>query len=238
MHAEDAFDLRVEWGRDGARSLAEWADVLVVVDVLCFTTCVEVATSAGIEIVPYELRDDHARALARRSRAELGGPRGQARYSLSPESFVHGPAGTRVVLPSPNGAATTLAARGRPVLAGCLRNAGAVARHACGLGRRIAVVPAGERWPDGGLRPCLEDWLGAGAIIASLAGRPAPEALAAKAAFDIHHRRLADALDACPSARELKDRGFPQDVEIAARLDVSECVPVFSGRSFAAAAPS
>ena len=151
MSSADRFDLLVEWGEDGARALAEQADVFVVVDVLSFTTCVEVACARGLEVIPCRFKDERAGVIAGRNEAELAGPRGEARYSLSPASFTDAPAGTRVVLPSPNGAATTLAIERAPVLAGCLRNAKAVARHAAALGGRIAVIAAGERWPDGGL---------------------------------------------------------------------------------------
>ena len=53
-------------------------------------------------------------------------------YSLSPASLTAIPAETSLVLPSPNGSAiSALAAQlGRPMLAGCLRNAAAVAAAA------------------------------------------------------------------------------------------------------------
>ena len=96
--------------------------------------------------------------------AVLAGARGKAEYNLSPESFQHAPVGLRCVLPSPNGAALAVhAAKGDAfVVTSCLRNAQAAARAAAQLGRSFNVCPAGERWPDGSLRPSLEDWLGAG----------------------------------------------------------------------------
>ena len=54
---------------------------------------------------------------------------------------------------------------GSLVLAGCLRNARAVAEFAQQAGRTFNVIPSGERWRDGSMRPALEDALGAGAIL-------------------------------------------------------------------------
>ena len=78
----------------------------------------------------------------------------------------------RCVLPSQNGAEITLqAARiAKIVFGGCLRNALAVAAAAQRCGSSFNVIAAGERWPDGSLRPALEDWLGAGAILRHLVG--------------------------------------------------------------------
>ena len=158
--------------------------------------------------------------------AELAGGRGRgARYSLSPPSLLNISQGTRLVLPSTNGSTLTLGTGATPTLAGCLRNYRAVALAAQKYGRRISVIPAGERWGDGSLRPAFEDWLGAGAIISQLNGNLSPEARAAVAAF-----RHADAetellIRQCGSGRELITRGFEEDIVLAAALDVSACVP-------------
>lgn len=249
-------DLLCEWGEAGVRALARAADVVIVVDVLSFSTCVDVATSRGVEVFPHRWKDDSARDRASRLGAELAGRRGQTRFSLSPATYLSAGTGERVLLPSPNGAAVALEAAGHAVrerfdlrdprgqepvapgpggpriLAGCLRNAAAVARAAVEWGRRVAVIPAGERWPDGSLRPCFEDWIGAGAILDRMAGRLAPEARSAAAAFRACRPDLSALLHECASGRELIERGYPEDVRVAAELEVSECVPVLSEGAF------
>ena len=116
-----------------------------------------------------------------------------------------------------------------PTLAGCLRNARVVATAARQYGKRIAVIPAGERWPDGSLRPAFEDLIGAGAILSYLQGNMSPNAIAAVAAFQAASPNLEAMLKQCGSGVELIERGFEKDIELAAELDVSECVPVLEG---------
>lgn len=79
-------------------------------------------------------------------------------------------------LPSPNGSTVSTTAGAIATFTACLRNCRAVAAHALTRGLRIAVVPAGEQWGDGALRPAIEDLIGAGAVLACLPGRPSPEA--------------------------------------------------------------
>src|SRR5437763_17064948 len=100
---------RCEWGPGAVRALAP-ADVVIVVDVFSFTTCVDVAVSRGAAILPYSWDDPSAVDFARTQGAELAGRRRQARYSLAPESYLAAPAGLRCVLPSPTGARATLGA--------------------------------------------------------------------------------------------------------------------------------
>jgi 2-phosphosulfolactate phosphatase len=209
---------------------------VIVVDVLSFSTCVDIASGRGAAIFPYPWKDSTASEFAAAQKAELAGPRGEARYSLSPASFLDVPSGFRCVLPSPNGARLSLRAEttGAIVLAGCLRNAGAVARAAQRLGSTFNVCPAGEQWPDGSLRPSIEDWLGAGVILRLLPGAKSPEAAAAIVAFESAQNNLREVLEASSSGRELVERGFPQDLELAAQFNVSEHVPKLEGRSFIA----
>jgi 2-phosphosulfolactate phosphatase len=223
---QSGFDVRCEWGENGVRRLAPGADVAVIVDVLSFSTCVEIANSRGAIIFPYRWKDESASAFAASVNAELAGVRRAGdRYSLSPASLSDIPAGSRLALPSPNGSALSLATGRTPTLTACLRNCRAVATAAAKYGPRVAVIPAGERWNDGSLRPAFEDWVGAGAVISHLKGSLAPEARAALSAFLNVKSDLGDILKECGSGRELIEKEFERDVEIASELDISECAP-------------
>lgn len=224
---------RCEWGAIGYDALAP-ADVVIIVDVLSFSTCIDIAVSRGAAILPYAWKDSSAIVFAQQHKAELAVARGTNGYSLSPASFLNAPAGLRCVLPSPNGAAVTLRAamKSTVILAGCLRNASAIANLAKQLGKTFNVCPAGERWPDGSLRPAIEDWLGAGAILRHLPGTKSPEAAAAVAAFEEARPTIAERIAYSSSGRELIDRGFGQDVDLAVALDVSVQAPRFDGSAF------
>ncbi|MFF0434101.1 2-phosphosulfolactate phosphatase [Streptomyces sp. NPDC004327] len=114
----------------------------------------------------------------------------------------------------------------------------AVARRlAAGPPAGIAVVAAGERWPDGSLRPALEDLLAAGAVLAALralvpgGATLTPEATAAATLWTATEDPVA-ALHGCDSGRELYEYGYPQDVEVAAEIDSSAAVPVLVDGAF------
>jgi 2-phosphosulfolactate phosphatase len=232
---QQSWNCRCEWGPGASAALAP-ADVVIVVDVLSFTTCVDVAVSRGGAILPLPWNDPSAAEFARTHGAELAGRRRVARYSLSASSFLDVQPGFRCVLPSPNGARTARAAAetGSVVFAACLRNAGAVAAAARRAGATFNVIPAGERWADGSLRPCLEDWLGAGAVLAGLPGSRSPEADAAAALFERHRGRLPEAIRHCSSGRELEARGQMNDIALAVDLNASTCAPRFDSAAFVA----
>lgn len=238
------YGVRFEWGSVGARRLAPDVACLVVIDVLSFTTSVSVAVEAGTQVFPYAWRDETASAFARENAAELAVGRRAATavapWSLSPAALRRAPFTPRLVLPSPNGSAISAAACGSTVVAGCLRNAAAVgqwlARNGYGSPERpLAVIAAGERWPDGSLRPALEDALGAGAIIAELeahgVGPLSPEASAAQSAY-AHTPDVAAAVVACSSGIELAEGGFADDVAVAVELNASAIVPVLTDGAF------
>jgi 2-phosphosulfolactate phosphatase len=235
-HDQHGFRARLEWGQAGVLALAGGAEVVVVVDVLSFSTSVSVAIEHGATVIPYRLADETAAAHARSIGATLASPyRGGAGPTLSPASLGVLRRGERLVLPSPNGATCSLLAgeAGATVVAGCLRNARAVARFAAAHGGTTAVIAAGERWTGGALRPAVEDLLGAGAILAAFdPGELSPEARVAAAAFRAADGGLGAMLSESVSGRELHDAGFGRDVEIAAVLDASELVPVLVDGAF------
>ena len=56
-HRQLPSTVRMEWGLDGARTVASGADLAVVVDVLSFATCVSVALDRGAEVFPFPWKD-------------------------------------------------------------------------------------------------------------------------------------------------------------------------------------
>lgn len=250
-HSQDRHSIRLEWGPTGARELTTYAAergpvVAVVVDVLSFTTTLSVAVDRGIAVYPHRWDEASARALATEREAVLARPRqaaGRGEVSLSPASVRAAGRLDRIVLPSPNGSTISALLRdaGATVIAASLRNATAVGRWiaAQGSDTAVVVVPAGERWPDGTLRPALEDLWGAGAVIDTLAtrlgerpGHLSPEAELARLAYQHVAGRLDLELASCASGRELLHRGYALDVAIAAELNDSSHVPVLRDGAF------
>jgi 2-phosphosulfolactate phosphatase len=244
-------NIRFDWGSTGAAVIAADADVAVVVDVLSFTTTLSVALDVGTTVLPYRFNDDGAAAYAKRHHAVLALGRshaGTGQLSLSPASIRSAPAVQRLVLPSPNGSTISyqLGSQGRACVASCLRNTAAVVDWLCTRYARgtaaIAVIAAGERWPDGDLRPAVEDLWGAGAIIAGLAAAGwvglSPEADLARVGFLAIRDQELEALLACASGRELVELGYRADVEIAAEVNASIAVPVLDGHEFVPASAS
>ncbi|WP_228376923.1 hypothetical protein [Chryseobacterium vrystaatense] len=44
IYNQQEFEIRMEWGLKGAEMLAPVSDVMIIVDVLSFSTCVDIAT--------------------------------------------------------------------------------------------------------------------------------------------------------------------------------------------------
>jgi 2-phosphosulfolactate phosphatase len=229
--------VQLEWGFAGLRVLSEQCEAVVLVDVLSFSTSVAIAVGRGAAVWPHS-GNDRAEELARAIGATLvRGRNTREGRTLSPASMLDVQFGERLIMQSDNGSAISATAlmSGLTVVAGSLRNALAVSEW---LGSRftdIGLVPAGEQWSDGSLRPAYEDLIGAGAIAAHLrdGSRPVrlmPEAAGAAAAFDARQP-----LEDTPSGRELVERGFERDVALASAVDVDDVVPILRDGRYVAA---
>ncbi len=223
-------EVEIEWGPQGARALADRCDALVLIDVLSFTTAVTVAVRRDVLVWPHAYGAEGAEHLAREIGAVLArGRSSREGPTLSPVSLLDLAPGTRLILPSPNGSAIahTVLSAGIPVYAACLRNRAAVVQTLAGA-KRVGLVPSGERWADGSLRPAYEDWIGAGAIAAGISGAVlSPDAAAAALAFEARQP-----LSLCPSGIELLERGFQSDVQFADDLDVDDVSPILRNGRF------
>ena len=241
--SQDGYRCRLEWGHRGARVAAERGDVLVVIDVLRFSTATVTAIQHGGIIYPCAWSDDPEALAARIGATAAVRRRGaleQGQFSLSPLTFTSIEPGTRVVLASPNGATCSRYGRAVPhLLVGALVNARAVSEAVANLladtTLNVTVLPCGERWKepneDGELRFAIEDYLGAGAILSGLPTSlsRSPEALICQGAFLAARDDLAQILAESGSGRELLAMGNAEDVEHAARLDIYDTVPAMDG---------
>lgn len=253
--AQEGFRCRLEWGRRGAQAAADRGDLLVVVDTLRFSTTAITAVHHGVTLFPC-LWDEDILTLAQRVAAVPGGHRAgeDSQFTLSPLCYLDVQAGTRVALASPNGATCARYAEAVPYLfVGAFLNARAVANRVDELLRAsdlaVTVLACGERWrnasQEGDLRFAVEDYLGAGAILASLADNRdchqsgfnhslSPEAVVCSSAFravasEMGNDDLTTLLLECGSGRELQARGLAADVRHAARLNLYDTVPMMRG---------
>ncbi len=229
---QQQFDVRLEWGINGLRELLAGSDVIIIIDILSFSTAVDIATAKGAKVFPYRYKDETAKTYAIQKGAVLAGPRTlEHGLSLSPTSLIKIEAATSLVLPSPNGATLSLETAAIPTLCACLRNAKAVAQYAKSIGDKVTVIAAGEKWPDGSLRVAFEDLIGAGAVIDQLKDELtlSVESRYAAAVFDAMKTNLDEVLMNCGSGQELIDRGFKSDVLLASDLNSSDNVPLLKG---------
>jgi len=234
IFSQHPYRCRFDWGPEGARRAAERGDIVVVVDTLSFSTTVATAVSRGGIIYP--CRDsaeaDHiAQQVDAIKAVRRSAMTSKEFYSLSPGTFNNLKAGTKVVLPSINGAACTLGAESAPyVFAGTLVNAEAVGTA---IGRImpaselcVTVIACGERDKEtGGLRVAVEDEFGAGSVLSYLDFDKSPEARVCESIFINNRDHLAELMWDCISGRELRAVGYDDDVTAASRLNAFDVAP-------------
>lgn len=197
---QSRYQLRFDWGRDGLTRLAP-ADVIVVVDVLRFSSTVSARVAAG-ETVPH---DDAAHAVSRN---------GAAVATAAAET------GATVFL----GSLRNATAVAQAVLAEQNRRAARTSVSIVAAGELHGSGDAAV------LRFSVEDHLGAGAVFAALEtiglDHSSPEAAAASEAFRGLRSAVRHLLTASGSGQELLDAGRRDEVLAAAVHDADETVPV------------
>jgi 2-phosphosulfolactate phosphatase len=209
--SQSSYQVRFDWGVEGADAVASDADVIVIVDVLSFCTAVDVAVAGGgsVELAAVEGEPDAA-----------GAP---------------GSDGARIAAALADHPGTVIAGSLRNATA----VAQWILTHQDATGNRlaIAIIAAGDR-RDHGTRVAVEDLLGAGAVIDALAAigldACSPEAAVASAAFASLRRATRHLVTASASGRELAEHGFADDIRLAAQTDVSTTVPVLREFAFRA----
>lgn len=236
MFSQSSFTCRFEWGLKGVRDAALRGDIIIIVDVLSFSSAVVTAAHYGAKIFPspdyesaYVFAEQAGGIVALKRDEAYGGP------SLSPLSYGPADKGKNYILPSLNGStcASFISGKGNTLFCGSLLNAEAVADKAMEIkGKRsITVIACGEQWNDvtgheNSLRPCLEDYLGSGAILSFLHGSKSPEASVCNFSFLSVREKLEDLIWDCGSGRELQQKGYDEDVKYCSRLNVYNTVPI------------
>ncbi|UCG61570.1 MAG: 2-phosphosulfolactate phosphatase [Candidatus Zixiibacteriota bacterium] len=242
-YMQSPYRCRLEWGAAGAERAARRGDIVVVVDVLSFSTSVAQAVSRGAVIYPCG-EDEDTQELAANSKAEVAVRRkhvpDKGRYSLSPLTYADIDEGTRVVLPSLNGGTCVRCSESASSLfSGALVNARAVAQVVTEILRtfslNVTVIACGEREkePPHDLRPAIEDYLGAGAILAGIPFDKSPEARLCESAYLASEGQIDKLIFDSVSGRELREIGFEEDVKFAARTDIFATVAYLQGGAFA-----
>lgn len=234
----NTYQCNLDWGADGSRRAAERNEIVVIIDCLSFSTAVVTAVEHGAVIYPCGRASD-ATTLKGKTGTELAVKRPEVpklgRFSLSPLTLLGVEDGSKIILPSLNGASCVEAASGAHLIfAGALINARAIAAALNGLvtktGRSITLIACGELDEAGNkeieLRQAVEDYLSAGAILDELDIKLSPEAQECRRHFIGSKEKIADIIWNSPSGVWLEDRGFGNDVEYASRLNRFDCVPV------------
>jgi 2-phosphosulfolactate phosphatase len=209
-HSQSSYQVRFDWGIEGARAVASDADVIVIVDILSFCTAVDVAVAAGGSV--------------------------ELKVGDAPDTdVVPGTDGSRIAAALVDHPGIVIAGSLRNATA----VAHWILAHQDETGNRlaIAIIAAGDRRGDVP-RVTVEDLLGAGAIIDALAAvgldACSPEAAAAAASFAGLKRATKHLITASSSGRELAERGFAADIRLAVQTDASTTIPVLREFAFRA----
>lgn len=237
--------VQLDWETEGLQFALKNNDVVVIVDTLRFSSTAITAIANGFVIYPSSDMEQ-GKIFAASIGAEMSGKTGEAKFSLSPISFLEARDNEikKVVLYSPNGAACSeLVKNADYAFLGALLNAKAVGEKinelALKTGRNITLVAAGEqRAIESGERIeyvkeasrrvfAVEDYLGCGAIISYTSLPKNSEALVCEAAFNSCKDQIKGILHESFSGKYLAQKNMSQDTEHCAQLNYYDVIPVF-----------
>lgn len=239
--------VQLDWNVDGVDYALKNHNVVVIVDTLRFSSAV--VTAVAHRFIIYPIADQkQGDVLARSVGAAVAGRPGNAKYTISPRSYLRtGDDDTRnVVLFSPNGAKCAALASGKDVVyIGCLLNARAVGEHVCRIagqiGCNVTIVAAGEqRAIDTGERIvydqkaahpvfAIEDYLACGAIISYTALAKSAEAQLCELAYHSAREKIKDLVLDSFSGKYLVQHNLREDVDYASQLNIYDVIPVVRG---------
>jgi 2-phosphosulfolactate phosphatase len=206
--SQSTYQVRFEWGVEGLARLNP-ADIVVVVDVLSFSTRVILALEAGQNTA----MDATAHAVS---------------INGAPLCDAAAPTGATVLL----GGLRNAAAVARAVLAVQTERGTRTSVAVIAAGERTG------RDPHAPVRFAVEDQLGAGAIISALTDlgidHCSPEAAATAESFRALRRASKHLLTSSGSGRELAERDDADRVALAAAVDAASVVPVLRNGTFVA----
>jgi 2-phosphosulfolactate phosphatase len=228
--------LDVDFGGGGRERRAASGRAAVVIDILRASTTITVALHHGSAGVVPVRTVGHARAAARAlgDGVLLGGERRAARVTgfdlgNSPGEYTRERVqGRVVVLTTTNGTRALHNARPASAVIACaFVNVSAAARWVARCGLDVIVMCAGRK---GGF--AIEDAVGAGMLVDRLlsgTGGPAAVSDAAGAArllYAAHRGDLLAMLHGSEWGRDIARQGFGDDLELCARVDLTDVVPV------------
>ena len=99
MFEQQGFEVRFGWGPNGLRTLAPLVEAVVIVDVLSFSTAVDIALGRGVVVFPYRWHNGTEFEFAASVGAEVAAKEPGDGWSLRPSSLIEAPADLRLVLP-------------------------------------------------------------------------------------------------------------------------------------------
>lgn len=238
---QSPYQCRMDWGERGTIEASNRRDIIVVVDILSFSTTITGAVHHGAIVYPFPKVGDikkfgelvDAEVCLGRVEAQVAGA-----PSLSATSFNESHKGKRFVLSSRNGATCVKASKqDTNILIGSFLNVSSVANVVNKIQKEtnlnVTVIACGERWRNTNdesreLRPSIEDYLGAGAILEKLNGTKSPEAKVCIGAFQNAKSNLSELINDSSSGRELIDMGYPEDVNFSCQVDLFKDVPILT----------